>query len=164
MIGKLRNIVLKRFGSFDAGSLLNQIRLAIVLCATMQFNYGCGNPGCDGSFGKPNFNPAPGISINSTNKSIINNDSISYVLIWPKVPYSNYSKVSLPLLIKYNKMVFEVIKQNIVLDSIEINYTIKPIYVKSDGCNDDTYKPAVTISSCFSTGHYFSILSYSPIN
>jgi hypothetical protein len=164
MIGKLRNIVLKRFGSFDPESLLNQLRFSIVVCAIMQFNYGCGGAGCGGPYHQNTFNPAPGILINSTNKPILYNDSISYVLISPKVPYSNYTKASLPLLIKYNKMVFEVVKQNNVLDSIEINYTIKPIYVKSDGCNYDTYKPAATINSCFSTGHYFSILSYSPIN
>jgi len=121
-------------------------------------NLSCGF-GCGGPF---SYNPSPGIEI-WLDKNYESDNSIEIKLIEPKVYYRIESKTELPLLVNYERMVFEISKNDTILDSLIINYKMSAVYLPDNVCEDEKYKPFVEIKSSYSTSNYFKY-SYSAIN
>jgi len=137
--------------------------IIIFLSTVLLFNFSSCTDNCGLSFQSNNERYKPAVYFD-TDKNIYLNDSIKYKLIFPANNYYFESKSTLPLLFKNNKMVFEVTKQGIVIDSIFILYKIEPKYVKSTECSLEKYVPFATINNCYSTGRFFNISNYLAVN
>ncbi|MFA9214692.1 MAG: hypothetical protein ACEQSR_12735 [Candidatus Methylacidiphilales bacterium] len=136
---------------------MKKIGIIILLAILSLLHFSCGNEGCGGPYSN-NYNPYPGIEI-WLNKNYISDSSMKIKLIEPKVYYRTESKTALPLLVNHERMVFEISKQDTVLDSLIINYKMKAIY-EDRLCDGEGYYADVTLKSCYSTGHYFELSYY----
>ena len=138
--------------------------LSFVFVAVALFFWGCGPSGfgCSSPDGK---SYSASIDIVETDSFIKGNSSISFLLCYPLVNYNkfynHYTEVSgFPLLINYDKMIFQVIKNSQILDSIIIDYQITPKYIKKQECKDERFVASVKVNRCETTGHYFHIIKY----
>ncbi|MES2655059.1 MAG: hypothetical protein V4620_05685 [Bacteroidota bacterium] len=140
---------------------MKKIGIILSLAVLSLLHTNCGS-GCGGPDPYPYYNPYPGIQI-WLDKSYESDNSMKIKLIEPKAYYYTKSKTQLPLLVNYERMVFEISKQDTILDSLIINYKISSVYVPSNECDKERFDPFVKIDSSYSTGHYFQF-SYGAIN
>lgn len=141
---------------------MKKIGIIFLLAMFSLLHLSCGNEGCGGPYSSNEiYKPAVYFD---TDKKIYLNDSISYKLVFPENNYYFENKSTIPLLLKNNKMVFEVTKQGVVIDSIIILYKIEPKYIKPTECYSEKYVPFATINNCYSTGRFFNITNYLAVN
>jgi hypothetical protein len=93
------------------------------------------------------------------------NKAISFVLCFPKANYNNYynhntKTPGFPLLVNSEKMIFQVVKNAQILDSVIFEYKIIPKYMKKEVCKDERFVATVKVNRCETTGHYFHIKNY----
>ena len=129
---------------------MKKIGIIFLLAMFSLFHLNCGS-GCGGPY---YYDPSPGVLI-SLDKNYESDNSIKIKLIEPKVYYRTESKTALPLLADYERVVFEISKQDTVLDSLIINYKISAVYVPAYKCDEERYDPYVEIKSSYSTSNYF---------
>jgi hypothetical protein len=127
------------------------IILLLITLSLLHIN--CGYSGCGGPY-YYQYDPSPGVLI-SLDKNYESDDLIKIKLIEPKVYYSMESKTKLPLLVNYERMVFEISKQDTVLDSLIINYKMSAVYVPANKCDEEGYETHVEIKPSYSTTNYF---------
>lgn len=137
---------------------MKKIGIILMLAMFSLLHISCGS-GCGGLI---SYNPFPGIEI-YLDKNYKSDNSMEIKLIEPKVYYRMESKTALPLLVNYERMVFEISKQDTVLDSLIINYKISAVYFPENICDGEEYGPFVEIKSSYSTSNYFQY-SYRVIN
>lgn len=129
---------------------MKKIGIILLLVMLSLLHLSCGF-GCGGPF---SYNPSPGVEI-SLDKNYKSDNSMEIKLIEPKVYYRIESKTELPLLVNYNRMVFEISKHDTVLDSLIINYKMSAVYLPADECDRDRYKPFVEIKPSYTTRNFF---------
>lgn len=130
---------------------MKKIGIILLLAILSLLHINCGYSGCGGPY---HYNPSPGVEI-LLGYNYENDNSIKIKLIEPKVYYQMESKTKLPLLINFNRMVFEISKQDTVLDSLIINYKMSAVYVPADKCDEEKYETFVEIKPSYSTSNYF---------
>ncbi|MEI7978001.1 MAG: hypothetical protein WCI53_04085 [Bacteroidota bacterium] len=132
---------------------MKKIGIVLLLAMFSLLHFRCGYSGCGGP-SYYEYNPSPGVQI-SLDKNYLYDNLMIIKLIDPKVYYPIESKTALPLLANYNRMVFEISKNDTVLDSLIINYKMTAVYVSADECNGERYKPFVELKPSYSTTNYF---------
>jgi hypothetical protein len=130
---------------------MKKIGIIFLLAKFSLLQINCGYSGCGGPY---YYDPSPGVLI-SLDKNYESDNSMKIKLIEPKVYYRTESKTALPLLANYERVVFEISKQDTVLDSLIINYKISAVYVPAYKCDEERYDPYVEIKPSYSTSNYF---------
>lgn len=132
---------------------MKKIGIILLLAMFSLLHLSCGYSGCGGPY-YYQYDPSPGVLI-SLDKNYESDNSMTIKLIEPKVYYRTESKTALPLLAKYERMVFEISKHDTVLDSLIINYKMSAVYVPADKCDEEKYETFVEIKPSYSTSNYF---------
>ncbi len=132
---------------------MKKIGIILLLAMFSLLHLSCGYSGCGGPY-YYQYDPSPGVLV-SLDKNYESDNLMTIKLIEPKVYYRTESKTALPLLANYNRMVFEISKQDTVLDSLIINYKMSAVYVPSDKCDEERYEAHVEIKPSYSTRNYF---------
>ncbi len=132
---------------------MKKIGIILLLAMFSLLHLSCGYSGCGGPY-YYQYDPSPGVLI-SLDKNYESDNSMTIKLIEPKVYYRTESKTALPLLAKYERMVFEISKHDTVLDSLIINYKMSAVYLPADECDRDRYKPFVEIKPSYTTRNFF---------
>ncbi len=147
-----------------------QLKITISLLLLSFILTGCGDflgfrSHCDG------FTPPPVYAyIDSTDKPVYFNfpptNRISLYNPVPKpgmgmlnYPY-NTNILAFPLFVNSTIMQYQIFQNNIVLDTLTIEYKIEPEYYKGDECNDPQLVAKAIVNKCYTKGHYFEVRGF----